>query len=171
MSFKDSYLYKIRQKVGHDELIVPGVDVVAVRDEKVCLVFNKDFQVWTLPGGAAEPEDSWQGAAARELREEAGIIASLDVLVPFATLSGSGWRIQYDNGDKSRCFTVGFCCQDFQESNLPLDDSEIARLEWFALSELDNVEMTKHSRAFLDAYLDYRHDHEFKQIVWNMNTD
>lgn len=43
MGYIGSYVWKIRQKIGHDELITATVDVVAAKDEKVCLVYNKDF--------------------------------------------------------------------------------------------------------------------------------
>ncbi len=40
MSYIGSYVWKIRQKIGHDELITATVDAVAIKDGKVCLVFN-----------------------------------------------------------------------------------------------------------------------------------
>ena len=78
MSYKDSFVYSLRQKVGDMRLITAGVDVVPV-DQKgqVGLVYLKDRNDWFVPGGHVELGDSWQSAALRELYEEAGIEASL----------------------------------------------------------------------------------------------
>ena len=46
MSYKGSYIWGIRQKIGHDELITATVDVVAVKNEKICLIYSKVFDVW-----------------------------------------------------------------------------------------------------------------------------
>jgi len=47
--------------------------VVVIRDDKVLLV--KGRSDYMMPGGAVEPGDSPMNAAARELREEAGLEA------------------------------------------------------------------------------------------------
>lgn len=71
MSYKGSYIWKIRQKIEHDELITATVDVVAVKNEKICLIYSKVFDVWSLPGGHVEIEDSWQSAIRTEMLGEA----------------------------------------------------------------------------------------------------
>lgn len=44
MKFSESYIGKIRQKIGHDRLITATANVMTISsDEKICLVFNKDF--------------------------------------------------------------------------------------------------------------------------------
>ena len=111
MKFSESYIGKIRQKIGHDRLITATADVVAISsDEKICLVFNKDFNSQSLPAGHVEIGDTWQQGAARELLEEAGLKAEPSDLIPFATISGKGYMHDYPNGDLVAPFTLVFYC-------------------------------------------------------------
>lgn len=76
MSYKDSFVYSLRQKVGDMRLITATVDVVPIREDgKAKLVYAKQFDYWTPIGGHVELGDSWQSAAVHELSEEGGIIA------------------------------------------------------------------------------------------------
>ena len=66
MPYVGSYIWKIRQKIGHDPLIMPSADAIAVREDgKLMLVFNKDFNGWFFPGGYVEEGQTSQECAAR----------------------------------------------------------------------------------------------------------
>lgn len=164
MSYVGSYVWKVRQKVGHDELIVATVDVVAIKGSKVCLVFNKDFEAWTLPAGHAELNDSWQSAIKKEMMEEAGLVAEEKDLLPFATISGPGFKLKYPNGDRTRPFTVVFVCKKFKEEQLT-DTEEISDKKWVELSEVGGLALTRNAIAILNAYKKYLDTHIFQQIV------
>ena len=164
MSYEGSYIWKIRQKIGHDELIVATVDVVAIKGTKVCLVFNKDFEAWTLPAGHVELNDSWQSAIKKEMMEEAGLVAEEKDLFPFATVSGSGFELEYPNGDRTRPFTVVFVCEKFEEERLT-DTEEISGKKWVELSEVGELKLTRNAAAILDAYKKYLDTHIFQQII------
>lgn len=44
MKFSDSYLGKLRQKIGSDPLITATADIVAISpDQKICFIFSKDL--------------------------------------------------------------------------------------------------------------------------------
>lgn len=164
MSYKGSYIWKIRQKIGHDELITATVDVVAVKNQKVCLVFNKDFNAWTLPAGHVELNDSWQSAIKTEMAEEAGLFAEEKDLLPFATISGPGYKYKYPNGDKTSPFSVVFVCEKFTEKEL-YDTEEIAGKKWAEFSDIDKVQLTNNAGAILCAYKEYLATGVFQQIV------
>jgi ADP-ribose pyrophosphatase YjhB (NUDIX family) len=164
MSFVGSYVWKIRQKIGHDELITATVDVVAVKDGQVCLVYNKDFNAWTLPAGHVEINDSWQSAIKTEMFEEAGLVTEESDLIPFATISGPNYRFEYPNGDKTRPFTLVFMCEKFLEQDLS-DSEEILKKEWFDLNGVQKLILTKNASLILDAYINYKKTKIFQQII------
>ena len=164
MSYIGSYVWKIRQKIGHDELITATVDVVAIRDGQVCLVFNKDFNAWTLPAGHVELEDSWQSAIKTEMMEEAGLMAEEKNLLPFATISGPGYKYTYPNSDRTRPFTLIFVCEKFIEVQLS-DTEEISDKKWVKLSDIDTIHLTNNAKAIIDAYKEYSKTGIFQQIV------
>lgn len=93
------YFARIRAKIGHDLLVVPGVAVV-VRDPagRLLLVRDRDEGVWSLPAGAVEPGEAPLEAALRELREETGLDQVRLELV--AGLGGERFRHVYPNGDE-----------------------------------------------------------------------
>lgn len=162
MGYVGSYIWKIRQKVGHDEIMSATTDVVPIRDGKVCMVFNKDFQAWCFPGGHAELGLSWQEAARKELFEEAGIVADDADLKAFA--SASGYKIVYAEQDPVSLFSMTFVCEKFQEQDFE-DVEEIAEKKWFAFDEVDGLKKTAYAVAIWDAYKKYRETGEFQQIV------
>lgn len=164
MSYKGSYVWKIRQKIGHDELITATVDVVAIKDNKVCLVYNKDFNAWTLPAGHVEINDSWQSAIKTEMLEEAGLIAEESDLIPFATVSGPNYKYKYPNGDRTRPFTLIFLCKKFLEQDLS-DSDEILEKKWFSFKDVQSVALTNNASLILSAYRNYDKTKVFQQIV------
>lgn len=164
MSYKGSYIWRIRQKIGHDELITATVDVVAVKNEKICLIYSKVFDVWSLPGGHVEIEDSWQSAIKTEMREEAGLVARESDLTPFASISGPGYRYHYPNGDKTSPFTLVFLCEKFSEQDLS-DSEEVLKKEWFTLSDAKKLDLSINASLILDAYTKYKKTGVFQQIV------
>ena len=162
MGYVGSYIWKIRQKIGHDEMVSATVDVVPIRDGKFCMVFNKDFQAWCFPGGHAELGRTWGEVAKAELFEEAGLIARDEDLKAFAAISG--YCLIYANGDKNSLFSLAFVCEKFDEQDFP-DTEEIAEKHWFDFDEIDGLKKTDYATAIWGAYKKYRETGEFQQVV------
>lgn len=157
MGFADSYLGRLRRKIGHGLVLMPGAMVVLRRkDGSVLLTRRADDGTWCLPAGAAEPGGSFARTAIEELREEAGVEVAAHDLIAFATLSAADLHtILYPNGDETHCFAV--CVLAERWDGEPRPDGE----ETTAIRFADPLEPplplhppTRHALQLLVAYLD-----------------
>jgi 8-oxo-dGTP diphosphatase len=55
---------------------------VLVRDGRVALIHRPKYDDWSLPKGKLEPDESWEAAALREVREETGMDCRLEEELP-----------------------------------------------------------------------------------------
>jgi len=112
-------------------------DVAVLRlDEmpEILLIQRKDppfSQMWALPGGFMEMEETLEEAARRELMEETGIRA--------------GELIRFDSYDRpgrdprGRTITQVFVMIWKEEMGIPKAGSDAAGLQWFGLTELPSL--------------------------------
>lgn len=164
MGYVGSYIWSIRQKVGGMRLITATVDILPINDEgKVKLVYAEHFDSWSIVGGHAELGDSWASAALAELREEAGIVASKDDLVPWATISGPGRIFKYQDGE-TQPFTVAFLVKNWQNEGDPEDEEEVSNTGWFTVDEALSMQITPWLRQVLLAYQKYQATGQFQMI-------
>lgn len=110
MGFVGSYLWRLRQRIGSELVLMPGAMVVVERsDGRVLLVRRSDTGEWCIPAGAAEPGGSFATTAVDELGEEAGVSVEASELIPFGCLSAAeAHTIRYPNGDETHCFALCF---------------------------------------------------------------
>ena len=116
MAFVGSYLWRLRQRVGGQTVLMPGA-MVLVEDAagRVLLTRRADNGTWCLPAGGAEEGGSFARTALDELREETGLVAQPADLIPFGTLSEAALHtITYPNGDVTHCFAVLFAVRRWQ---------------------------------------------------------
>jgi len=131
-----SYYRGLRDKIGHDLLIIPGVAGV-LRDEqgRVLLHRNRDGD-WGLPAGAVEPGEAPAQAITREVLEETGLRARVERIL--GVVGGSGCRLTYPNGDQ-----VEYVCTVFECSRvggeLLLSGEETSMLRWFAVGSMPRL--------------------------------
>jgi 8-oxo-dGTP pyrophosphatase MutT (NUDIX family) len=116
MAYRGSYLWQLRQSIGHDLVLMPGAVIALQRDDqRVLLTRRADDGTWCLPAGAAEPGGSFARTAIDELAEEAGVRVSEADLVPFGSLSEArAHTIHYPNGDVTHCFALCFLSTKWQ---------------------------------------------------------
>jgi len=94
------HLHRIREKVGHDLLVLPSAAVI-IHDEqmRLLLCLHRDKNLWVAPGGLIEPGEQPADAAVRETWEETGLLVELIGLL--GVYGGSDLLIDYPNGDKA----------------------------------------------------------------------
>ena len=156
MSYRDSYLWRLRQAVGNDLVLMPGAMVALQRgDERVLLTKRTDDGTWCLPAGAAEPGGSFARTAIDELAEETGIEVSERDLIPFGCLSeAEAHTIHYPNGDVTHCFALLFLARAWKGDPRP-DQAEATKAQFAELDALPEPlhPPTTHALELLAAYL------------------
>lgn len=156
MAFEGSYLWRLRQKVGADLVLMPGAMVALQRpDGEVLLTKRGDTGVWCLPAGAAEEGGSFARTAVSELAEETGLDVSPADLIPFGCLSEAELHtIHYPSGDVTHCFALCFLARTWR-GEPQADQDETTDLRFTPLDQppgpLDPP--AKHALSLLEAFL------------------
>jgi 8-oxo-dGTP pyrophosphatase MutT (NUDIX family) len=156
VGYQDSYLWRLRQAVGNDLVLMPGA-MVALQREDGCVLLTKraDDGTWCLPAGAAEPGGSFARTAIDELAEETGVEVAERDLIPFGCLSEAELHtIHYPNGDITHCFAVLFVARSWRNDPRP-DGEESTEAGFFDLCALPEPLHipTEHALDLLSAYL------------------
>jgi 8-oxo-dGTP pyrophosphatase MutT (NUDIX family) len=156
VTYRSSYLWQLRQAVGHGLILMPGA-MIAVQqaDRRVLLTKRIDDETWCLPGGAAEPGGSFARTAMDELAEEAGIKVFERDLIPFGCLSeAEAHTIHYPNGDATHCFALCFLVRAWEGDPRPdqQESSEARFVDMDAPPEPLHAP-TAHALALLTAHL------------------
>ena len=156
MAFVGSYLWRLRQAVGSDLVLMPGAMVALLREDgRVLLTRRTDDGTWCLPAGGAEPGGSFARTAIGELAEETGLRVEEDDLVPYASLSEAELHtITYANGDVTHCFTLLFLARTWG-GDLDLDPEEVTEAVFADLEALPAPLHAPSARALelLDRFL------------------
>jgi len=148
MSMSD-YLHKIREKVGHDLLVLPSA-AVALFDGQSRLLLGRhsDRQRWVLPGGLVEPGELPADAALREVWEETGLRVELTGIL--GVFGGPDLVVDYANGDKASYVATVFRGRVIGGELRP-DGAEILEIRYFSAPDIANVTTPKWISAALPA--------------------
>jgi 8-oxo-dGTP pyrophosphatase MutT (NUDIX family) len=139
-----SHLAAVRAKVGHDLLTMAAASI-SVFDSNGRLLLGEDAEtgLWTLPGGAIDPNENPADAAVRECFEETGLLVKPERIV--GVFGGREFLIQYPNGDVTYYTTVAFEASVVGGS-LKADGQEIAQLRYFTQTECAALALSPSSR-------------------------
>lgn len=121
------YIRGLRERIGHELLILPGVAAVIRDDEgRVLTVRRNDDGELGLPAGIMQPGDTPAEAIVREVWEETGLQVRPTRIV--GVVGGPPMRHEYPNGDQTETTCVVFECEVEGGGIAPQDDetSEVA---------------------------------------------
>lgn len=106
-SFKDSYVGQLRQRAGDFRLMIPAVRAV-IQDSagRILLIRRKDNDMWALPAGSLELEESVLDCLKREVREETGLQVTSST--PIAIYSEPRFAFTNMYGDDYQMFALVF---------------------------------------------------------------
>lgn len=116
--------------------VYPTVDVALFREnKKEILLGKKDIDNrWRLIGGFVDPaDDSYEIAAARELREEAGDVTTSEMVYE-RSFKIDDWRYRYEEDKIISCL---FSADYLRGSAAGSDD--LAEVRWFLFSEVNDL--------------------------------
>ena len=129
-----AYLSGLRDRVGHQLLMVPSVAAVIHNPEGEVLLQRTTSGVWSLPAGAIDPGEAPAQAVVREVREETGLnVRPRHIVGVFG--GNPGFRYTYSNGDEVEYFCVLFDCEVLGGTLVGQDDETI-ELRFFPFEEM-----------------------------------
>lgn len=129
------FVLRLREKIGHDLLWLPGVTAVVLDEENVLLVRRSDNGRWAPVTGIVDPGEHPSETAAREVLEETGVTCSVEGL---AWVSVSK-PVVHVNGDHAQYLDHTFRCRYVGGEAHPADD-ESTEARWFHVDHLPDME-------------------------------
>ncbi|WP_120290536.1 NUDIX domain-containing protein [Tardiphaga sp. 71_E8_N1_1] len=158
------YLAAVRSKVGHDLLTLTAASVL-VYDEEGRLLLAEDAEtgLWTLPGGAIDPEEAPADAAVRECYEETGLLVQIEALI--GVFGGPEFLVTYPNRDVAYYTVIAFQARAIGGSH-QADGVEVARLQYFHRSECDHIALSPSSRVVVQQAFSQGGHSYFAKPTW-----
>jgi 8-oxo-dGTP pyrophosphatase MutT (NUDIX family) len=128
-----NYIQELRRHIGHAPILMVGATVFVLDDRNRLLLLKRvDNLCWGPPGGAVEPGEVVEEAAAREALEETGLV--LHDLDLYGVFSGDNQFYRYPNGDEVHTVTIIYLCRAFS-GDIRLSP-EHTDWRWFELAEI-----------------------------------
>lgn len=128
------FVVELRRQVGDAVLWLPAVTAVIRRDDHVLLVQRSDNGAWTPVTGILEPGEEPATCAAREAREETGVVIRVDRLAAVT----SGLEVTHVNGDRAVYLDHAFSCSWVSGEPYVADDESID-VRWWPIAELPEM--------------------------------
>lgn len=135
------YLRHLRERVGHELVLLPSVSVL-IRDDAGRFLLMREARTgrWQTIGGMVDPDESPWDAARREAHEESGLTVELQGVR--AVLGGPGYRVHYPNGDLCSYVATVFDAVVVPDSPVgETDVDEVAELRWLRPDEIAALDL------------------------------
>ena len=158
------YLKQLREKVGHDLLLLPSA-AVAIQDDagRVLMGLHEDKQIWVLPGGLIEPGETPSDGAVRETWEETGLL--IEITSVLGVYGGKELVIDYVNGDHASYVATIFRGRVIGGEPRP-DGEEIKDLRYFSREEIRSVPHSRWMDLAMDTLYSMAGPAHFQKSTW-----
>ena len=135
------FILALREKIGNDQLWLPGVTGLVVDGEqRILAVRRADDGRWTLITGILDPGEQPAHGLMREVEEETGVRVRIERLLSIEALRPQ----EYPNGDKAVFLDTAFVCTAVG-GQARVNDDECRDVRWFAREDLPPLP-TRHER-------------------------
>ena len=162
------YLKELREKIGHDLLVLPSAAVAIHDDElRLLLCLHADKEIWVTPGGLIEPGEQPADAAVRETWEETGVIVEITGIL--GVYGGPDLVIDYANGDKAAYIGTIFRGR-ITGGTLRPDGDEILDVRYFSQQELSRVPHSRWMDTAMPVLFLRNGEPHFQQASWKPNN-
>lgn len=129
-----TYLRGIRERIGHDLILLPAVSVFIWDDDgRLLLVRGADTGTWQMVGGIVEPDEAPADTAEREALEETGLAVRVSQIR--GVIGGPRFRHTYANGDRVAFVSTMFDARIVAGEPRP-DHDETTEVAWLTRNEL-----------------------------------
>jgi 8-oxo-dGTP pyrophosphatase MutT (NUDIX family) len=158
------FLKQLREKVGHDLLVLPSA-AVAIHDEdgRVLMGLHADRKIWVVPGGLIEPGETPSDGAVRETYEETGLLIELTGVL--GVFGGKDLVIDYVNGDRAAYVGTVFRGRVIG-GELRADGEEILEVRYISREEINSLPHSRWMDLAMDALYKREGPAVFQQPTW-----
>lgn len=125
------FIVRLRQKIGHDLLWLPGATAVVLNGAEVLLVRRSDNGRWTPVTGIVDPGEHPSRTATREVMEETGISCAVEALAWVNVTEPT----VHANGDHAQYLDHTFRCR-YLGGVAHVADDESSEVGWFPVDDL-----------------------------------
>jgi 8-oxo-dGTP pyrophosphatase MutT (NUDIX family) len=158
------YVKQLREKVGHDLLLLPSA-AVAVHDDqgRVLVGLHADRRIWVAPGGLIEPGETPVEGAVRETWEETGLLVEITGVL--GVYGGNELIVDYPNGDRAAYIGTIFRGSVIG-GELRADGEEILELRYVSREELQTLPHSRWMDMAIDAVYSTGGPTHFQKSTW-----
>jgi len=158
------YVARLRQKIGHDLLVLPSVTgLVRDKEDRILLVKHSDAGSWVAPGGSIDPDESPADAVVREVLEETNIwVEPVRIL---GVYGGPDFQVHYENGDRTSYVMTVFECR-YYAGQLQPDGVETLECGYFSKDELELLNVSSWVRILLKSAFSGQESSFFEKASW-----
>jgi 8-oxo-dGTP pyrophosphatase MutT (NUDIX family) len=129
------FVLRLRERVGHEPLWLPGASAVVLHEDRVLLVLRSDNGRWAPVSGIVDPGEHPEQTVVREASEEAGVTCEV-VALAWVNVTEP---ITYPNGDVSQYLDLTYRCRWLAGEPYAADDESVDA-RWFPLDGLPPME-------------------------------